>query len=83
MSGPSGGRATPVPTATVSGHPWAVYGSTRLRAAGRVTARDGPPVVPWLSLTVGCREAPSNHPGDKCLLGQAGDGVDPRWPCRS
>ena len=27
MSEPSGGRATPVPTAMVSGHPWPVYGS--------------------------------------------------------
>ena len=25
-----------------------------------------------------CREAPLNHPGDKRLLGQASDGVDPR-----
>ena len=43
-AGPAGG-ATPVSTATVSGHPWPVYGFNRLRAAGRVTARDVPPVV--------------------------------------
>ena len=64
-------------TATVRGHPWPVYGSNRLRAAGRVTARDVPPVVPWLSWKVGCREAPLNHPGDTRLRAQAGDGVDP------
>ena len=40
MSGPSGARATPAPTATESGHPWPVGGSHRLRAAGRVTARE-------------------------------------------
>ena len=79
MSGLSGGRATPAPTATatVSGHPWLVDGFNRLRAAGRVTARDVPPVVPCLSRTVACREASSNHPGNKRLRGQAGDGVDP------
>ena len=60
------------------GHPWPVDGSTRLRAAGRVTARDGPPVVSWLSWKVGCRDAPSNHPGDNRLRAQGGDGVDPR-----
>ena len=54
-----------------------MYGSNRLRAAGRVTARDVPPVVPWLSWKVGCREAPLNHPGDTRLRAQAGDGVDP------
>ena len=47
MREPSEGLATP--TATVRGHPWPVEGSTRLRVAGRVTARDGPPFVPWLS----------------------------------
>ena len=31
-----------------------------------------------LSRNVGCREAPLNHPCDKRLLGQAGDGIDPR-----
>ena len=36
------------------------------------------PVVPWWSRQVGCREASSNHACDKRLLGQAGDGVDPR-----
>ena len=49
MRAPIGGRATPAPTATVTGHPWPVYGSNHLRAAGRVTVRDGPPFVPWLS----------------------------------
>ena len=29
-------------------------------------------------VTGGCREAPSHHPGDTRLRGQAGDGVDPR-----
>ena len=48
------------------------------RAAGRGTARDVPPVVFLLSRKVECREAPSHHPGDKRLLGHAGDGVDPR-----
>ena len=50
----------------------------RLRAAGRVTARDVPPVVFLLSRKVECREAPSHHPDDTRLLGQAADGVDPR-----
>ena len=48
-----------------------MYGFNRLRVAERrVTARDVPPVVPWLSRQVGCREAPSNHPCDKRLRGQ-------------
>ena len=55
-----------------------MYGFNRLRAVGRVTARDVPPVVFLLSRKVACREAPSNYPGDKCLRAQAGDGVDPR-----
>ena len=46
--------------------------------SGRVTARDAPPVVPWLSRQVGCCGAESHHPGDTCLRAQAGDGVDPR-----
>ena len=58
MSGPPpGGRRRSWPTATVSRHPWPVYGFDRLRAAGRVTARDVPPVVFLLSRTVACREA--------------------------
>ena len=64
MGGPSGG--------------WPVYGSNRLRVASRITARDVPPVFFLLSRKVGCREAPLNHPGDTRLLGQAGDGGDPR-----
>ena len=47
MRRPSEGLATP--TATVRDHPWPVEGSTRLRVAGRVTARDGPLFVPCLS----------------------------------
>ena len=79
MSGPSRGRATPAPTATVSGHPWPVDGSNPLRVAGpRASARDVPPVVSWLFRTVACREAPLNHPADTRLRTQAGDGVDPR-----
>ena len=76
MSGPSGGGrrqhrrrdATPCP----------LTAPNSLRAAGRVTARDVPSVVPWWSRKVECREGPLGHPGDKCLRGQAGDGVDPR-----
>ena len=48
----------------VSGHPWPVQGFSRPRTAGRVTARDVPPVVFLLSRKVECREAPSHHPGD-------------------
>ena len=65
-------------TATVSGHPLPWTTPNRLRAVGRVTARDGPSVDSLLSRKVACREAPLNHSGDKRLLGQAGDGVDPR-----
>ena len=51
----------------------------RLRVAGAGhRARDGPPVVPWWSWKVGCRDAPSHHPGDTRVRAQAGDGVDPR-----
>ena len=45
--------------------------------ASCVPVRGFPPVVPWWSRYVGCREAPSDHPGDKRPLGQAGDGGDP------
>ena len=81
MSGPSWGLGAgrrQWMTATVSDHPWPVDDSQPLHAVGRVTARDVPPVVFLLSRKVACREAPSNHSGDKRLLGQAGDGVDPR-----
>ena len=40
-------------------------------------ARDVPPVVPWWSWKVGFRDAPLDHPGDKRLLGQAGDWIEP------
>ena len=53
-------------------------GFSRPRTAGRVTARDVPPVVFLLSRKVECREAPSHHPGDTRVRAQAGDGVDPR-----
>ena len=42
-----------------------MYGSNRRRAAGRVTARDAPPVVPWLSRQWGAAKPPSNHSYDK------------------
>ena len=53
------GLTTPVDDGEVSGHRWPVYGSHRLRAAGPVTARGVPPVVPWSSRQVGCREVRS------------------------
>ena len=41
----------------VSGHPWPVYRFSRPRTAGRLTARDVPPVVFLLSRKVECLEA--------------------------
>ena len=73
---PTGGRATPAPTATETGHPRPLYGSNRLRATGRVVARDVPSVVPWSSWKVECRDAPSSHPGDQRLRAQTSDGVE-------
>ena len=75
--GPAGSERRQWPTATVNGHSWPVYGSSRLRAADRVTARDVPPVVSLLSRRAACREALSIHPGDKRPCGHPGDGVDP------
>ena len=80
MSESSGGQATPV--ADGDGRdatPCPLTAPNHLRrGAGRVTARDGPPVVFLLSRKMACRETPSNYPDDKRLRVQAGDGVDPR-----
>ena len=77
MSGPSGGRATSVDDGDGERLPMA-RGQLASAPSGRVTARDGLPVVLWWSWKVACREAPLNHPGDTRLRGQAGDGVNPR-----
>ena len=64
----------------MSGHPWPwpVYEFNRLRAAGIGSPREMvPPVDPWWSRQVGCREAPSNHPWDKRVRAQA----DGQWSC--
>ena len=46
---PTGGRAMPVADGDGEQPLMARVRLNRLRVAGRVTARDGPPVVPWLS----------------------------------
>ena len=79
MGGRSGGPATPVADGDGERPPLArVRLPTGSRAAGPVTARDGPAVVPWLSWKVGCREAPLNHPGDKRLRAQTPDHIHGR-----
>ena len=78
MSGPTGGLATPV--AGGAGEPQSMarvrFQPPPCRRPGHRARRSTSRFL--LSRKVACREAPSNHPGDKHLRGQAGDGVDPR-----